>query len=427
MHAWQKKLIQIFQQPDLRKNIFYIVFLLVVFRIAAHIPVPGVNPEALSSLFKNNQFFSLMDIFAGGGLSNLSIVMLGVGPYITASIIIQLLTIMVPRLEELQKEGAYGYQKINQWTRYLTVPLAAIQGYSMLALLNRSGQPILNNTSPLTIFLVVLSAIGGTVFLMWIGELISEKKLGNGVSLLILAGIVARIPGIIRETYLSYDPDKLFVLLGFIVVALVVIAGIIFITEGTRNIPVSYAKRIIGSKSYGNTSSHLPLRVNQAGVIPIIFAVSILLFPTMIANFLMNVPKPVIQDIAQKIITLSQNQLYHGIFYFILVIVFTFFYTFITFKPDQVAENIQKHGGFIPGIRPGQETKNYLYKITLRITVPGALFLGAIAILPLIMQYFTGTQSLTIGGTSLLIVVSVVIEIMNQVQAQMTIREYDKF
>lgn len=423
---WEK-LISIFKIRDLRKKIFFVLGMLVLFRVAAHIPVPGVDVGALRQFFAGNQFFGLLDIFSGGGLSNFSVVMLGVGPYITASIVFQLLTMIIPRLEELAKEGESGRQKINQWTRYLTVPLALLQTYSTINLLNRGGRMIITDVSPLNIATIVLTVTAGTLFLMWIGELISEKGIGNGVSLIIFAGIVARIPGDIRRTFTVFDTSQMINLVVFLGIAILVIGGIVFVTEGQRNIPVAYAKRVRGMKMYGGTSTHLPLRVNQAGVIPIIFALSIMLFPGMAANFLVGSGVVWLSHLAQSIANLFQNQIFYGSLYFMMVIIFTYFYTAVTFNPPQIAENIQKQGGFVPGIRPGRATAEYLHKVLNRITLAGAFFLGFVAILPFIAQSLTKIQTLTIGGTGILIVVSVVLETIKQIRSQMQMRDYDAF
>ncbi len=421
------KFIRIFKIRDLRKKIFFVLAMLVVFRIAAHIPVPGVDREALSEFFSGNQFFGLLDIFSGGGLSRFSVVMLGIGPYITASIIFQLLTMLIPRLEELSREGESGRRKINQWTRYLTVPLAAMQTYAMINLLNRGAQPVITDTSFLNLATIILTVVGGTLFLMWIGELITERGIGNGVSLIIFSGIISRIPSALQQTFAVFDASQAINLIVFVVIAVLVIAGIVFITQGQRNIPVVYAKRVRGMRMYGGTSTHLPLRINQAGVIPIIFALSIMLLPGMVANFFVASSVPWLARFAQGVTNLFQNQLFYGAIYFVMVILFTYFYTAVTFNPQQISENVQKQGGFIPGIRPGRATAEYLYKVLNRITLAGAIFLGLVAILPFIAQALTRIQTLTIGGTGILIVVSVVLETIKQIKAQVQMREYDSF
>jgi len=421
-----EKVIQVFKIKELRHKILFVLGILVVFRLAANIPVPGVNVEQLRQFFENNQFFGLLNMFSGGGLRNISIVMLGVGPYITASIIMQLLTMIVPRLEQIYKEeGEAGRQKFNMWTRWLTVPLAALQTFGMISLFRSQG--IFGNLAGFQLGTIILTATAGTIFLMWLGELITEKNIGNGVSIIIFAGIVAGLPTSISRTLVTWDPAKIFTYLGYGVFAVLVIAAIVFVTEGQRNIPVSYAKRVRGNRIYGGTSTHLPLRVNQAGVIPIIFAMSIMLFPGMIANFFLHASNPTVANIAAAVNNIFKNQWFYGIVYFILVVLFTYFYTAVTFDPKNIAENLQKQGGFVPGIRPGQATAEYLLKVLNRITLTGALFLGIIAVLPFIVQGMTNLSTLTIGGTGILIVVSVVIEIMKQIESQMIMRDYEGF
>ena len=400
--------------------------LLVVFRFMATIPVPGVDVLRLKSFFEGNQLFGLLNIFSGGAMDNLSIVMLGVGPYITASIIMQLLTMLIPALKELyHEEGEIGRQKFNQYTRYLTVPLAALQGYGLLVLLR--NQEIVTTQSSLIFFSSVFAVTAGSMFLMWLGELITEKNIGNGISLLIFAGIVSRLPIDLKQTLVTYDASLLFTYLAFAVVSIVVIAGVIIVTEGERAIPIAYAKRIRGNRIYGGSMAHLPLRVNQAGVIPIIFALSILLFPQLIAQVIGGLDIMWLSQIARSSAVFLQNQFVYGSFYFLLVILFTYFYTAITFDPDQISQNLQKQGGFIPGIRPGNSTAEFIKRILNRVVLIGAIFLGTIAILPIIVQYFTGIATLTIGGTALLIAVSVVLESMKQIKSQLIMREYEGF
>jgi preprotein translocase subunit SecY len=418
------KLMQIWKAKDLRNNILFVLGMLVIFRLFAHIPIPGVNVSALRDIFASNQILGLLNIFSGGGMQNFSIVMMGVAPYITSSIIFQLLAMIIPKLEEMQNEEA-GRQKINMWTRYLTVPLAIMQAFGMITILRRSSAEILGDISSFQLISMLITITAGTIFLMWIGELITEKNVGNGISLLIFAGIIASLPQAIQQTVVAFDPSQLFILIGFIVIALVTIIGVVIITEGQRNIPVQYAKQVRGTRMYGGTSTHLPLRVNMAGVIPIIFAISVVLFPPMIAQFFMQARTAWVAGAAEWTIRLFNNQLIYGILYFFLVFAFTYFYTEVIFHPTQIAENLQKQGGFIPGIRPGKNTSDYLANTTHKIIFVGALFLGAIAILPLIMRYFTGLQSLAIGGTSLLIVVAVVIETVKQIESQLTMREYE--
>lgn len=423
---WQK-FEQIWKTPDLRNNILFVVGCLVVFRIAAHLPIPGVDPLALRNFFASNQLLGLLNLFSGGGLQNFSVVMLSVGPYITASIIMQLLTMIVPRLEEISKEGEAGYHRINQYTRWLTVPLAALQAYSFIVLLrNQGGSRILGSFDTWQLVASIATITAGTLFLMWLGELISEKKIGNGVSLLIFAGIVATIPTHVQQTLATFDQSQILSILLFLAVALITVVAVVVVTEAQRNIPVTYARMIKGSHTYGGATSHLPLRLLQAGVIPIIFAISVVIFPPMVAQFVVKSQVSWLASAAQFTIELFQNQLFYGIAYFVLVFGFTYFYTAVVFKPDQIAENLQKQGGFVPGIRPGRSTTEYLGQMMNRIVFPGALFLGLIAVLPLTLQTLTGSQLLVIGGTSLLIVVSVVIETVRAINAQMVMRDYDE-
>jgi preprotein translocase subunit SecY len=419
-----EKIRQIWKIRDLRNKILFVLSMLVIFRLVAHIPVPGVDTAALKQLFSSNQVLGLMDLFSGGGMKNFSIVMMGVGPYITSSIIFQLLGMIVPKLEEMQKEES-GRQKINMWTRWATIPLAIMQAYAMINLLQRSSRNIITSTSGFDLLMMAMTVTVGTVFLMWLGELISEKKIGNGISLLIFAGIIAALPQTLSQTFLTFDKSQLFTLVGFVIIAVITVVGVVIINEGQRNIPVQYARQIRGSRTSGGAMTHLPLRVNMAGVIPIIFAISIIMFPTMVAQFFASAKTAWLANFSQWIINLFQDQLFYGIIYFLLVFAFTYFYTEIVFHPDQIAENLQKQGGFIPGIRPGRHTSEYLGNTTHKIILVGALFLGLIAVLPLVMRYFTGIQSLAIGGTSLLIVVSVVIDTVKQIKSQMTMREYD--
>lgn len=419
-----QKVLLAFKTSDLRNKIFFVLAMLVVFRVVAAIPVPGVDPLRLKAFLAGNQFFGLLNIFSGGVLDNLSVVMLGVGPYITASIIMQLLTMIFPQLKEIyHEEGEAGRQRFNQYSRLLTVPLALLQGYALLIILVRQQIiPALDLFGFATNMVVVTA---GTLFLMWLGELMSEKGIGNGISIMIFAGIVSRIPIDIRQALFTFDLSQVQSYLAFIFVSIIVIAGVVIITEGQRNIPVSYAKRIRGTKVYGGVSTHLPLRVNQAGVIPIIFAVSIILFPGLIGNFLAIIPNPAVQAFSQRLIGLLNNQWLYGSVYFLLVFAFTYFYTAVTFDPQAIADNLQKQGGFILGIRPGRPTAEYLYRVLNRITLLGGLFLGVIAVLPLIVQGALGFSTLTIGGTSLLIVVSVLLEIMKQINAQLVMHEYE--
>ena len=420
---WNKIKI-IFRDPDLRKKIFFVLFILVLFRIGATIPIPGIDQIRLQSFLTGNQFFGLLNIFSGGGLSNLSIVMLGVAPYITATIIMQLLTMIFPQLKEMyHEEGETGKQKFNQYSRILTVPLAALQAIGLLSLLGR--EHVLINLTLFERIMNIIVVITGSLLLMWLGELISEFGIGNGISLLIFAGIVAGLPSGVQTALFTFDYSQIPLYLMFLIAAVFIIAGVVLITEAERPIPVSYAKQVRGIKMYGGFSTHLPLRVNQAGVIPIIFAISILLFPQMIVNFLSGFQGSVIQVITKFLSVFMNNLWVYGSLYFILVFVFTYFYTAVTFDPEAVSTNLQKSGAFVPGIRPGRPTAEFISKILNRITLVGAIFLGLIAVLPLSIRAITGISALTIGGTALLIVVSVVLETIKQVEAQVVMREYE--
>jgi preprotein translocase subunit SecY len=415
---------RIFRTPEVRNCVLFVLAMLVVFRLAAHIPVPGLDASALSSFFQNNQFFGLLNIFSGGTLENFSIVALGVGPYITASIIFQLLAMIMPKLEEMQKEE-YGRQKINSWTRWLTVPLAAFQGYSMILLLRQQAPTVFQTLDWVTIFVAIFSLTAGTVFIMWLGELISEKHVGNGVSIMIFAGITAGLPQFFQRSLAVYDRSQLVTLILFILVVIITIIGVVIIHEAQRNIPVQYARGGRVSRLGGGVANHLPLKINAAGVIPIIFAISIILFPRVFAQFFTEAKSLWLRQAANFVLSAINDQVVYGILYFILVFGFTYFYTAVIFHPDRVAENLQNQGGFVPGIRPGKPTAEYIGFVSSRVLLAGATFLSVIAIMPLVLRSVTGNASLVIGGTSVLIVVNVVIETVKQIEAQLTMREYE--
>lgn len=426
MNKFLNPIINAFKTRELRKKILFTAFIFLIFRIFAHVPIPGVNLLKLRNLFSQNEFLGLLDIFSGGTLVNFSVMATGLNPYINASIILQLLTMVFPRLEELSKEGEYGREKINQYTRLLTVPLAAIQSLGMYALLKSQG--IITISSPLTLLSLIITMTCGTILLMWFGELISEFGVGNGISLLIFAGIVGRLPVVAGQTVTIVTGELLVNAIIFVVLAILVIAGIVLINEAVRQIPVHYAKRIRGNKIYGGTTTYLPLRLNQAGVIPIIFAVSIVLLPQLIGQFVGLIPNKMLADAARTVVGLfNTNGIFYNAIYFFLVIGFTYFYTAVTFNPQKISSEIQKYGGFIPGIRPGTPTANYLNYILTRITLAGAIFLGLVAILPAILKQITGIAALTIGGTSILIVVSVVLETVKSFEAQLLMRNYEGF
>ncbi len=424
---WYDKILFLFKSKELRNKFLFVIFLFVVFRIAANIPIPGIGIENLRKFFDQNQVFGLLNLFTGGALSNFSVVLLGLGPYITATIILQLLTMIFPALEKMYKEeGESGRQKFNQYSRLLTIPLAIFESYGMLTVFARQGI-ITGLTLPIMISSII-TITAGAMFLMFIGEIISEQGMGNGISLLIFAGIVAGLPINIFQTFAVWDPSKIPAYIAFAVLSIIIIAAVVLITEARRNIPVSYAKRVRGAKMYGGTSTYLPLSVNPAGVIPIIFALSILLFPGMIASYF-GTYAGIVGTIATNIGAFFNNAWIHGILYFLLVIVFTYFYTAVTFDPKTISENLQKMGGFVPGVRPGKSTADFVKHILNRVLFTGAIFLGLIAVLPSIVAGVTGVTGFTflVGGTSLLIVVSVVLDTMRQINAQLQMREYETF
>lgn len=415
-----------FQTPEVRSKILYTALIFLIFRIFAHIPVAGVNVASLKQLFAQNQFLGLLDIFSGGTLANFSIMALGLNPYINASIILQVLTMVFPKLEELQKEGEQGRQKINQYTRFLTVPLAVLQAIGMYALLRSQG--IIGTLTAIELIAFLLIMTAGTMFAVWLGELITERGVGNGISVLIFAGIIANIPSVVARTAATTSTETSIGLFAFLALGLGVIASIIFVNESTRQIPVHYAKRMRGNKMYGGQSTHLPLRLNQAGVIPIIFAVSIVLLPSLLANFMVTSHNAQLIAAGQFLTYwFHPNGWVYNITYFLLVVGFTFFYTAVVFNPRKIAEEMQKHGGFIPGIRPGSHTSSYLNYILTRLTFVGATFLGVIAIMPSIVRGITGVETLVLGGTGILIVVSVVLETYKAIEAQLVMRNYEGF
>jgi len=424
---WWQKITQIFKVRELRNKILFVLAVFILFRLVANIPVPGIDAIRLKSFFEGNQLFGLMNIFTGGAMSNLSIAMLGMGPYITAVIIMQLLTMIFPKLEAIYKEeGEAGRQKFNQYGRILTVPLSILQAYSMIMILQ--AQQIIGKLSIFQLSTTILTITAGTLFLMWLGELISEKGIGNGVSLLIFAGIVSGFPTELRQILVNWDPAKIPTYIAFAAVALLVIVGVVIITEGRRNIPVSYAKRIRGNRVYGGVSTYLPLNVNPAGVMPIIFALSFMLLPGMIGSFLANAQTSWVATVAKFLRDLfQQGELTYTIIYFLLVVLFTYFYTAVTFDPKNISNNLQKMGGFIPGIRPGRPTTDFLNFILNRVLLFGAIFLGLIAISPSLVQAGTGITAFQVGGTSVLIVVSVVLETIRQIDSQLVMRDYEGF
>jgi preprotein translocase subunit SecY len=422
-----ESLLNAFRAPDIRRRILYVAGILIVFRFLAAVPVPGIDREQLRTFLEGNPIFGLLNLFSGGGLSQLSVVALGMNPYINASIIMQLMTGVIPSLQNLSREGEYGRNKINQYTRYLAVPMALLQAYGFLALLN--SQNVLTGTFDLASFETITqiaTLTAGAVALMWLGELITEKGIGNGISFIIFAGIVSQAPGAIGGFFANPNVASLIL---FAVIAVAAVAVIIYIQEGQRRIPIQYASRVRGRRMYQGGQTFLPLRVNQAGVIPIIFAISILLFPQQIASYFQNSQVEIVAQIATGIVTFfNPTSIPYVVLYFLLVIGFTYFYTAFTFKPDETAEQLRKNGGFIPGIRPGRPTQDYLARVVSRITFAGALFLGIVAVAPQALGVvFPDLATLGLGGTSLLIVVSVVVETMKQIEAQLMMRNYEGF
>ncbi len=417
---------QIWGAKDLRRKIIFTAGILLVYRFLAYVPTAGVDRTALKSLFSSSQLLGLLDIFSGGTLANFSLVALGLGPYINASIIMQLLTVIFPKLEEMQKEGEYGREVINQYTRLMMVPIAILQAFAMYFLLK--GQGVIGNLDPLSLTTLLLTMTAGTILTVWLGELITEYGVGNGISLLIFAGIVGRLPVTLGQTAVTLETLDPTSIIAFIGLALMVVYSVVFMNEASRNIVVQYAKRVKMGKTYGGQSTHLPLRVNQAGVIPIIFAVSLVLLPSMIGSFVEQIPNPGLANAARQIVAfMKPGELPYNLIYFLLVVGFTYFYTAIVFNPEKISEDLKKYGGFIPGVRPGEATALYLNKVLNRITFAGAMFLGAIAILPAIMQGALNIPTLSIGGTGILIVVSVVLETTKSLQSQLLIRNYDGF
>jgi preprotein translocase subunit SecY len=419
-------LVDALRTPDLRNKILFTLGMILVFRFLAHVPLPGVNQDQLTALLQNNQLINLLDLFSGGGLARFSIVALGVNPYINASIIMTLLNQTIPALERLSKEGEYGRNKINQYTRVLTVPLALLQGIGVAVFMQRQG--VLNAFGPSDLaptLSILASLTAGTIVLMWLGELISERGIGNGISFIIFAGIVGRLPNTVEQT-LQVQQNVL-ALVSIAVIAVLVIAAIIFIQEGQRRIPVQYAKRVRGTRMYSGGSTFIPLRVNSAGVIPIIFAISILLLPSQIAQYFTTSDTEWLRNLSTAIVAFFQNPVFYNLTYFVLVVAFTFFYTAFTFVPNDVADNIKRYGGFIPGIRPGRPTAEFLSRVVTRITIAGALFLGLVAVMPTLIGDITQVQTLRLGGTSILIVVGVVVETMKQLEAQLLQRSYEGF
>lgn len=437
-----ESMVNAFRAPDIRRRMLFVLGILVIYCALSRVWIPGVNPQAVSTA-TDNSFFTMLSLFSGSNIRQMSIIGLGLNPYINATIIMQILQSTIPSLQALSREGEYGRNKITSYSRWLSVPLAALQAYGILSYIQAydAGQGVTVFTTTFSFekyesLTMILSLTVGSVLLMWLGELITEKGIGNGISFIIFAGIISRVPGAVGSFLNSPDWLELF---GFGVVGLIIIFVIIFVQEGQRRIPIQYANRVRGHRVYQGGSTFLPLRVNMAGVIPIIFAISILLFPLQIATYFSSSTVSWVHDLSTWISDPNTGVLRSGgpvyvALYFLLTFGFAFFYTFIVFKPDETANNLRKSGGFIPGIRPGQPTEEYLRRVALRITVAGAIFVAAIAILPYLMGALPMFKSLTasgvgvtIGGTSVLIVVSVVVETMKQLEAQLMMRSYEGF
>ncbi len=426
-------LLQIWNSKNLRNKILFTFFIIIIFRVLAQISIPGANTESLKLIFEQNQLLGMFSMLTGGSAENFSIILMGLSPYINASIIMQLLTVIVPNLESLSKEGEQGRKKINQYTRWLTVPIAFLQSYGMIAILNsQSPLPIIEGLGiPTVIIPIMITVTTGSILLMYMGELITEKGLGNGVSVLIFAGIIAGIPGVLGQSLAltQQQSERVIPLVIMILVTLALTVLVILVTEGSRNIPITYAGR--GVRGRGVQSS-LPIRINQAGMIPIIFAVSVISFPGLLSSFFQNSTNTTLQAIGSLFATyLHQGSWVYLVFYFLLVVGFTFFYVSITFNPEQVAENIQKRGGYIPGIRPGKETADYLHKVSNRLNLFGGLFIAFIAISPMVLGIiFTimalGSVPTLVTGAGLIIIVGVVLELFRQINAQLVMHDYNK-
>lgn len=423
MDTFIEKIKIIFTEKQIRDRVLFVLGALVVFRALTAVPIPGVDITALEQFFASNEAFGLLNIFSGGGLTQLSIIMLGVGPFITASIIMQLMTVMSSRLKAMySEEGETGRARFTQYSRQLTLPLAVLQAFGFLSLLKSQG--VITGLSTFEFIVNIIIVVAGSMLLLWLGELVTEYGVGNGVSIIIFAGIVATLPGMATQLLYAASSAQIPLYAAFAAIAVAVVYGVVVMTQAERQVPITHAKQVRGGTTYGGTTSYLPLRLNQAGVIPIIFALSIILFPQMILNVLSSFNISGMASLANTISEFFANQTLYASVYFVLVFVFTFFYTAVTFDPDAMSKNLQRTGAFIPGIRPGTHTAEYLGKLITRLTFTGALFLGVVAVLPIIMQMFTGISTLAIGGTALLIAVSVVIDLVRRLDSQASLRQY---
>jgi preprotein translocase subunit SecY len=423
MNTFFKKLKTIVTEKTIRNRILFVIGILFVFRFLAVIPVPGIDSARLAQFLQGNQFLGLFNILSGGGLSTFSIVMLGVSPYITASIIMQLLSMMVPSMKEmLQESGDIGRKRFNQITRLITVPIAALQAFSFIKYLQSQGAISVMSLNALGMNIVII--VAGSMLLLWLAELINDYGVGNGTSMIIMAGIVARIPSTVSQFFFTFTLDQLPTVLLFIAIGLLVIAGVVYIYEAERPVPVTYARQVRGIRTFGGTESYLPLRLTQAGVIPIIFASSLLLFPQFLSGLFLNASSSTLQSVGRAFTYFLHNTWLYASAYFLLTVMFTYFYTAVTFDPKQIADNLQKNGAFVPGVRPGEATNTYLGTVVTRITLVGSLFLGIVAVLPIIVRSTTGIVAFAVGGTSLLITVSVVIDLIRRIDAQVAMHEY---
>ncbi len=415
----------IFTDKTLRNRIFFVIGILLLTRVLSSIPIPGIDISNLGAFLQNNSFFGLLNLLSGGGIASFSIVMLGVGPYITASIIMQLMTVLSPSLKEMyQESGDAGRRKFVQYGRLLSLPFAILQGYALLVLLSRQNVIPELSLEQMVFNLTIITA--GTMLMMWLGEQINERGIGNGVSLIIFAGIVALLPQTLGQFFVTFDVSQIPLVVGIFVLSLIVTAGIVYVTEAERPIPVTYARqtRLGQAPALGGPTTYLPLRLNQAGVVPIIFAVSILLFPQLIGQLFATSSNDLLRSLASSMNEILANQWIYGAIYFFLVVTFTYFYTAVMFDPEKTADNLQKNGAFIPGHRPGGATAEYIGYVLARVTLIGAIFLGSVAVLPIIVQGITGISAIQIGGTSLLIAVSVILDVIKKIDAQLSMREY---
>ncbi len=415
----------IFREKDIRRRVFFAIGVITIFRFLAHLPLPGVDAAALKRLFASNALLGLLNVFSGGGMENFSVVSLGLNPYINASIVLQVLTFGFPRLKELSQEGEYGRTRINQYTRLLAVPLALFQGYGLYFLLSKQG--VVATLSFLPLIGLVMSLAAGSFLLLWLGELLTERGIGNGISVLIFAGIVAGYPLSLGRTLAVSSTEKLGGLILFFAMAVALVAGVVVVNEAARKIRIEYALRGGGGRSYGR-QSHLPLRLNQAGVVPIFFATSLILLPPTFARYFVDLANPLVSRLASGILALfnTQGAFYTGL-YFLMVVLFSFFYTAVMFNTEDIAENLQKRGAFIPGVRPGKATVAYLNRVLTRITFSGAIFLGLVAVLPSLASGATGVTTFTLGGAGILIIVSVILETLRQIEAHLVTRDYEGY